>query len=418
MERKREIRIVLILIVLFILLLFLIILLKKYMISNNNKPQLIEKENFSLEILKDNSIFYTISNKVSKYLIDVYNKDTESLYLQLDSLFINQNNITKDNILSFIDDYGTRKSFSMEKAQYITKDNINVYIVSGKIRTDNINVIQDENEYCVIVKLDMENMTYSIYPLKSSINKVNVNELVELINNIDKNNVNSFSLSVVNNMQISKGYMVIYKKHASFEPEEVYNMLDKEYRDKRFGTLDKYKEYLNQMKKNNINQDIVEYAINVYEDYKEYVCKDNYGYYWIFKETSPAQFTVLLDSYTVTLKDTVNKYEKSTDEQKASMHVQTFIEMINTKDYTAAYNVLAQGFKQNYFKDEDTFKKFIESTFFECNKIKSVSAEKKDNYYVITVTIQDYKDLNKELKPINFIVNLKENMKFELSFEN
>lgn len=417
MERKKKIIFILILILLLILLLIFIILLKNSINIQNNREETIGEENISLKLLKDNSIFYTISNKVNKYLIDIANKDSESLYNQLDIQYINENNINKNNVLSSIDRYSTRKSFSMEKAYYITKNKVSVYVVSGEIKTDSINETRDESKYSIIVKLDTGNMTYSIYPYKySSIDEININELVKMATSVEKNNINTFSLPLVNNLQISKGYFVIYKGYVASNPEKAYSILEKTYRDKRFGSFEKYKNYIEEMSKNNNNREITEYAVNVYDEYKDYICKDNYGYYCIFRETSPTQFTVLLDSYTVKLEDTVSKYEKSNNEQKAAMHVQTFIEMINTKDYTAAYKVLAQGFKQNYFKDEDTFKKFAKSAFFECNKIKSASAEKKDDYYVITVTIQDYKDLNKELKPINFVVNIKENMEFELSF--
>lgn len=417
MERKKKIIFILILIFLLVMLLILIISLKNSINIQNEKKEAIGKENLSLHLLKDNSIFYTISNKVNKYLIDIYNKDNESLYNQLDRNFINENNINKNNVLSFIDNYSSRKSFSMEKAYYMTKNKVSVYVVTGKIKTDSINEVRDESEYSVIVKLDTENMTYSIYPYKyTSIAEVDIDKLIKMATSVDKNNTNVFSLSVVNNLQISKGYFVIYKGYVSSNYEKAYSILEKTYRDKRFGNLEKYKKYIEEMNKNNDKREITEYAVNVYDEYKDYICKDNYGSYWIFRETSPTQFTVLLDSYTVTLEDTVNKYKEFNDEQKAAMHVQTFIEMINTKDYTAAYNVLADGFKQNYFKDEDSFKKLAKSLFFECNKIKSVSAQKKDNYYVITATLQDYRDLNKELKPINFVVNLKDDMQFELSF--
>ncbi len=247
--------------------------------------------------------------------------------------------------------------------------------------------------------------------------KVSDENVAEEIKYIEKKiNYNEFYYPKITTSSLMNIYFTDYINKTLQDQKSAYEQLDKNYKDKRFGNIQNYNQYLEDRIDILKTAKLDKYYETKYDDYTQYTMIDQYGNYYIFKVTAVLQYTIILDSYTVKLEETIERYGESTNEQKAAMNVQTFTEMINTKDYTAAYNVLADGFKQNYFKDEDSFKKLAKSLFFECNKIKSVSAQKKDNYYVITATLQDYRDLNKELKPINFVVNLKDDMQFELSF--
>lgn len=52
----------------------------------------------------------------------------------------------------------------------------------------------------------------------------------------------------------------------------------------------------------NSNKRLGQYKMTKYDSYTELICHDNCGGIWIFKITGIMNYTVLLDSYTVSVK--------------------------------------------------------------------------------------------------------------------
>ena len=156
----------------------------------------------------------------------------------------------------------------------------------------------------------------------------------------------------------------------------------------------------------------MKYKIKEFTTYKEYLCIDNYGNYYIFKETTPMEYTVLLDQYTINDKIFTDEYNKKEDNIKAQMNLNKFEQMLNRQDFTSAYNVLNKDFKAKYFETEDKFKQYVLDNWFKYNKFdyEEVSGNK------IKTSITNRLNTGEESKTKRFRVDIEKN-EFYISFD-
>lgn len=360
-----------------------------------------------MEIQKDTQEDYIEGGEISySSLIGVTSDEDRdnAIYNQLDKEFINENNITLSNVYNKIKEIGNR--FLINKMYMIDGENVKYFYVY-------INNEEDK-EILFDIILDVNNKTYSIkyqnYVDSDKLEKRNVDS-------IDKNTNNTFEYVNVTDEQMAKNYFNDYKNLLLNNVSKSYDKLEKEYREKRFGNIDNYKEYLknNQEEFNKIM--IKKYLVNNYQDYSEYVCQDQYENYYIFKVTNVMNYEVSLDAYTITTDKFKETYEKAEDEDKVKMNVDKFIQMINRHDYRTAYNCIASGFKSNYLDTQEKFENYMKNIFFEYNKIEFKNMEKKgSNLYTCTLNVTDLTGESSDTKNITVIMQLNNELDFEMSF--
>ena len=109
--------------------------------------------------------------------------------------------------------------------------------------------------------------------------------------------VNEYIASYVSDEDMAKIYLNDYIHNMFYDVEKAYNLLDDEYKTKKFGSLDNFKVYV----------DSLEYSTYVLSRYYK---KDTDGYiifgvydkngnFFAFKTKGVLQYTVFLDDYTV-----------------------------------------------------------------------------------------------------------------------
>lgn len=403
-----------------ILLIFIITLISYYKLKNENSNKTnVEYNNQSkqtFELLRDNSMFYGIVSSMNVYLSDIFIENKKSVVDKLDEAYMDNNGISEQNVLSYVGKIEDRTTFNLKKAYYIERDDIVIYFLLGNLNINTINGTEEKESYNAIFKYDKSNYTYSIYPCRyESVEEINVEDLKDKFNSINKNSSNEFNYVLIDNVEIAKKYFLAYKNLMLKNFKEAYNKLDEEYKNKRFKSVEMYEAYIKNNKDRIERISLQKYTIDHKENYNQHICIDNFGNYYIFEETSPMQYTVLLDSYTVPTDEFINRYNSSNEKLKAAMNVQKFIEMVNNKDYESINNVLAGGFKKQYSINQNNCNKLINNIFYDLNSLKSATGELQGNYYVIKCEILNEENYN-ESKKINFIVSLKENLNFEIAF--
>ena len=99
------------------------------------------------------------------------------------------------------------------------------------------------------------------------------------------------------------------------------------------------------------------------------------------------------------------------------MNIDKFFQMINRQDYKTSYECLAQSYKNNYFKTEESFENYVKNNFFTYNKVSYEDVEQKgDKLYVFTIKLTDLTGENKETKEVTIVMQLNEDLNFEMSF--
>lgn len=261
---------------------------------------------------------------------------------------------------------------------------------------------QENNEIIIDVNEIENDTSYIQGPLKQQIENLEYNN-IEYIHITDK--------------QMAEKYFTKYIQLMTYNSEQAYNLLEKEYNMARFKTYETFSKYI----QNNIEYfkqaKLEKVAIKSEDNYKEYTCKDQYGNVYIFKETAVMEYTVQLDDYTLENTAFTETYSKASSRDKGLLNVDKFFKMINTQDYTSAYSVLDNNFKQNYFKTQIDFEKYMKNKVFHYNKVdyKEYSNKMTDIYtYKVVLT-----DLTKEKAnevEFNIVMKLLEGTDFVMSF--
>ena len=279
----------------------------------------------------------------------------------------------------------------------------NVNFVSFRINK------QSSNIYGIVI-LDGASQTFKI--LKASetdynnAKKHNIDSRYKEYIKIDAKKFNKYKYSILTEEEIAKQYFNNYIQKAMYYPQEAYNALDEEYKTKKFPTFSEFQSYLTNFQAKGLKQ----YLVKDYLTYKVYICIDDYENYYAFKVTAAMQYSVYLDDYTILIANDLDKYNSSTNKQKATINVKRFLKAINEEDYVYAYSKFSEGFKENYFKELKTFENYTKKRWIDYNNIKNVTVKEESDIYICEVKT------NSEIT-MKFNVRLLEGQEYQISFK-
>lgn len=120
-----------------------------------------------------------------------------------------------------------------------------------------------------------------------------------LKDNIKKYDSNQYMPVNMTQDDIIKIYFNDYLTNMLFNQDDAYNLLNEEYKLKRFGSLEKYKEYLSdKITDSTYNMKIDRYSVNYINGKKVFNIYDESANQYIIKENSIMNYEVYLDEYT------------------------------------------------------------------------------------------------------------------------
>lgn len=309
--------------------------------------------------------------------------------------------------------YNINNMYYVEESAYIT-----TYYVYGEFE-------ENSSEYNFMIILDRYNNTFEVY-LDNYLKELNYtySDISSMkasnVKNININEYNTFSFKNVSKEIIALDYYNQFIDKLQNNIQGAYNLLDNRYKSARFNNLDSFNQYVN----NNINilkdLDVVKYSVNDYGDYLEYICIDELGNNYIFKQTALNKYTVLLDSYSTTIKTFEDEYNSLNDNTvKAQKSLNIFFEMINHDDYQSAYNCLNSEFRKK-FNNVEGFKSYVKDNWPEFSYFSYDQTALNGDNYTFSGTIRDAQNIesfNSEKSKKTFILKPGNNIKdFELSF--
>jgi len=251
---------------------------------------------------------------------------------------------------------------------------------------------------------------------------INLNSNDEVRQNLENLNVevkdyydyNEFKYNNISTDNLLRMYLVDYKNECLENPQNAYEKLNKEYREKKFETLSSYIQYINENKEQIIGAKVEKFKVNNYDTYNEYIIEDQYGNYYIFNVTAVMEYTVMLDNYTVAGESFKEEYNKLDNEEKAVMNLKRFLIAIEDRDYKYAYSKLYSTFKTNNFPTQIDFENYIQQNIIKDEDIQNVQVENQSGIYICKLSIVDE---NKVETKRNFMIQLAENTEYQISFE-
>lgn len=292
---------------------------------------------------------------------------------------------------------------------------IDVYLVYGNM---------DGEKTSYAFKVDSKNMTFSVYP-EEYMNKngytkdMSVSQLTINTNSIQQNDNNTFSDKKISDDYMALDYVNNFKKRMLNDTSYAYELLDKQYREKRFGSLDEFKKYVDKNKKEISTIEASNYVKNVHQDYIEYVCRDQYNNYYIFKSPTIMNYTVMLDTYTLDNQDEefITTYNSYTDQYKVANNINKWLQMMNNRDYKTAFSVLDESFRKNIFQDSvDKFEEYMRHYFPHHYDIEFKDYSTEAGIHAQRVIFIDQDDKNQKIEQ-NFVMELKSGTDFVMSFK-
>ncbi len=224
---------------------------------------------------------------------------------------------------------------------------------------------------------------------------------------------NEFEIQNVTTETLIDRYFIPYKNNALYNVQKGYELLDEEYRTKRFGDLTTFDLYIEETAEELYNAKIQEYIINECDEYTQYICKDQYGNEYIFNAYGIAKYSVMLDTYTIPTQSFMEAYNEAKDEEKAALCLDRFLEAIENKDYKYAYSKIYSTFRTNNFSAQADFENYINQNWLNYDNIETVNVENQSGVYVCKLSIIDENNITAER---TFMIQLGEETEYQVSF--
>lgn len=440
MERMTKIKIgiIVLIISISILILTISILNRKENIEKNNSNDIntIKYENphgtTQEEPVKISNIsfkeYFDVKNCVSSYISTLnlkssiyygYNENNEyvdvteesvkrkNIYDLLSKDYISTKKITEENVLQNVQPIEENKLITpieiLKKEE--TDNKVSEYYVKSLIIS-----ITDRSKYIpqeFIVYIDYENNSFSIVPENIQIKNTQ--------NKIDKNDNNGIANIPVKEANIVMEYGANFKNLMLSDASEAYKLLNEEYKNRRFPTIESFKEYIDRNRSMLEQMNIEKYELKRMGGVYQYYCLDQYENVYVFNDKGTFEYNVILDYYTVDIPQFVEQYEVAQETEKVGYNINKCIDSINNFDYTYMYSKLDENFKKNNFENEESFKESIKNNLFEKNEAIDISCTKEGEVYVCDVNVANANDKG-QVKKVTFIMKLGSGTDFVMSF--
>lgn len=397
---------------------------KEFTTINENKEYFtvkycIEKYFHFISYLNINGRYEYTEEQKDKMREDTY----KQIYTLLDDEYIQDFDITTDRLKSIYNSYITTEFYIKDIYKKELLSNLNMYVVYGKVleRRQQNNIY----DYNLIVKIDEQNNTFSIY-LNDYLEKNNYINLEEESNTTIKNieNISNKEYNVyyendikLDKQSIAEYYFSLYKNYTLVDVDYAYWIVEAKYKKLRFeNDRNMYQQYLNEKGFEDYKNVLSKYNVVSNSKYTQIVCLDELENYYIFNIIRPGKFTVCLDNYTILPDNEKDGYDEAFPSQQCRTNVSRFFEAINDKNYNFAYSVISNSTKDSKFKTKEEFITYVKENWFENNIVDDVESTLKDDAtYSSKITISDFTNKQNKLN-IKFNIVLMSDSDFEISF--
>ncbi len=379
---------------------------KRNVISNNITPSIenninsdiispkttILTFNTSIEKETSNSVLYSLNKNINKYFNYIKeNNETAINELGGNSIYLITNNVK----------YVVKQAYVTQN-QYMSK-----YYTYGTLTIANGNYTAQTQEIYMILYLTAENKGYKLQTISKEeyLNRTALeqNDTIE----IQEGTYNKFEYEYIDNVKQMENYLEDYSFQIFNNTENSYNLLNTEYKEKRFKDLQAFVQFLNEKQGQLHNIKINQYTVDEENQNKIYKGTDPNGNYYEIIEKSYMNYEIILDNYTML------DYSNDSDENKIKLSAEKFILMLNSADYTNAYNLLEPSFKQINFPTEQDFINYVKNNFYARNIVASKDLSEDG---ICTVTIKDSISTQANKIQKQFKVIMGEGMSFTIEF--
>jgi len=360
--------------------------------------------------------FYVFLSKLNN--VNTKKEELQQIYDMLNEKYIEYNDITVDNMKSKLSTVKENINIIIDDMYVSQRDeNISVYFVYGKLLDKSVS---KHTNFSMIVNVDKLNRTFNVCLqdyIESKYNNINEGDNIEFdfSDKIENKIYNTYESKAVSDIEYIKYLFNDYKDKVIYDKKLAYEVLDGDYRKSKFKDFNEYNIYAKNSVRKLIMADLREYKYDKNSDYKQYVVKDSKGNYYIFRETAPMKYSIILDTFSLQLPEFIEKYDSTTEQGKVVLNIEKFVGALNEKDIDYIYNILSNGFKKSKYNTKDSLEKFINKKLNGNYSVEYGSFKTEGEIYIYNIVLKNYEDEAKSLE-MQIIMQLKESRNFEMSF--
>lgn len=233
---------------------------------------------------------------------------------------------------------------------------------------------------------------------------------------IEPNDFNNYEYKKIDENQRIAYIFNDFKEKELYSMEKAYNALDDEYKQKKYKSFSSYKDYIESNLEELKKSYVYAYKIEEYDNYTQYLISDQYDRYYIFNETSPMEYTVMLDMYTIDIQSFIKEYDSASEKNMVFLNIQKVIQALNEKDYDYVYNHLDEEFKKNNYATVKDFAEFANNKLYDRIKVKAKNYINEGAVNICDIVINDARNNGNPEIEMQIIMKLKDDREFIMSF--
>lgn len=256
----------------------------------------IEKNSDKLKKVDTPNVYFSAINYSNYFINNISLHNDDIIYDILYSKYKNDNIETNSEFFEIKYNLSEKVTIKNTSVDYIELDNNYIFYVEGKIYQDDINSkkLVDSN-YAIIIIIDNNNKTFSIYPTSKDNYKKDLNKIKKI--NIEENDNNQLLASeLISKEKMCILYMNDFMDKMHNSPDNGYSLLNKQMK-RKYNTVESYQKKVN----SNINnlttvasKCAVVNANTKNNNNKKYTVIDEKGNKFIFKENAIMDYEVEL----------------------------------------------------------------------------------------------------------------------------
>ena len=174
---------------------------------------------YEYEPINNSTTFFTIKSCIERYINNIIDKNYNKVYDLLDKEYINNNNITIDNIINKIDKYNKNEQIIISQMYELKGNNIEKYSI--KYYIINKNNGEKETQYAVVT-VNRNDFSFSITPIKDKVSSIKNIKLDVNKESIENNNNNQYEYLRYTEEKIAREYYEYYNMLLIYVPEDAY----------------------------------------------------------------------------------------------------------------------------------------------------------------------------------------------------
>lgn len=135
--------------------------------ANTNNTQVEEQvQPGNIEKVRERNNFYTVVSCANKYLEYLYKKEAKNVYDCLDQSYIEEKEITENNVLDRLEGLDTKSSFVAEKMyeQKISNDTTQYYAYGKLVKDTETQDTTAGKDFYISIKINRTKVTFTVLP--------------------------------------------------------------------------------------------------------------------------------------------------------------------------------------------------------------------------------------------------------------